>query len=152
MTEQDDLSRRRLRTWIRLLRITRGTERHLREFLRVEHDTTLPRFDVMAALHRHQKPMKMSELSKRLLVSNGNATAVVNRLEKDGLAQRLPSGNDKRVVLVGLTKEGLEQFETLAAANEIEVNNLFSKLGHEELDAIRDLLKRVEGSRNDDDV
>jgi len=77
---------------------------------------------------------------------------VVNRLEKDGLAQRLPSGNDKRVVLVGLTKEGLEQFETLAAANEIEVNNLFSKLGHEELDAIRDLLKRVEGSRNDDDV
>ena len=70
----DELSKRRLRAWLRLLRVTRGTENHLREFLRVNHATTLPRFDVMAALHRAGGPMKMSALSRQLLVSNGNAT------------------------------------------------------------------------------
>lgn len=148
MSSHDSLSTRRLRTWLRLLRITRGTERHLREFLRVEHDTTLPRFDVMAALHRQGTPMKMSELSKKLLVSNGNATTVVDRLEKDGLARRVPSAEDKRVVRVSLTEQGLRRFEELAAANEAEVNALFAQLGHDDLDEIRDLLKRVEGAQN----
>ena len=63
-THDTPLSQRRLRTWIRLLRLTRSTENHLREFLRVNYDTTLPRFDVAAALHREAAPMKMSELSE----------------------------------------------------------------------------------------
>jgi DNA-binding MarR family transcriptional regulator len=67
-----------------------AAEGHLREHLRVNHDTTLPRFDVMAALWRRREGVTMSELSRMLLVSNGNATAVVDRLEKDGLARRTP--------------------------------------------------------------
>ncbi len=51
----DPLSKRRLKMWIRLLGVTRGAERHLREYLRVEHSTTLPRFDVMAALWRRRE-------------------------------------------------------------------------------------------------
>lgn len=85
------LSKRRLKTWIRLLRLTRSVESDLRDFLRTEHDTTLPRFDVMAALYRRREDVTMSELSRMLLVSNGNATAVVDRLEKDGLATRTPA-------------------------------------------------------------
>ena len=49
MSEQ---SKRRLKMWIRLLGVTRAAENHLREHLRVKHETTLPRFDVMAALYR----------------------------------------------------------------------------------------------------
>ncbi len=142
MKPTDALSRRRLRTWIRLLRITHGTENHLREFLRVNHDTTLPRFDVAAALYRVGKPMKMSELSQMLLVSNGNATTVVDRLEKDGLAAREPSAEDKRVVLVGLTSAGNTWFEELADAHENEINALFTNLGHDDLSLIRDLMHR----------
>lgn len=145
----DTLSQRRLRTWIRLLRITRSTERHLREFLRISHATTLPRFDVMAALHRAKTPLKMSELSQLLLVSNGNATNVVDRLEKDGLVQRVPSGRDRRVVLVELTALGLSEFTALARANEAKVNKMFAGLDHADLDMIRDLLKRVEGAVDD---
>ena len=50
MTEP--LSKRRLKLWIRLLRVTRSAEGDLREFLRTQHGSTLPRFDVLAALHR----------------------------------------------------------------------------------------------------
>ena len=85
----DPLSKRRLRLWIRLLRVTRLTEAQLREFLRVEHGSTLPRFDVMSALDRADGDLTMTELSRMLLVSNGNTTTVVDRLELDGLVARL---------------------------------------------------------------
>lgn len=151
MSAQTTLRRRRLRTWLRLLRVTHRTENHLREFLRVNFDTTLPRFDVAAALYRNEGPMKMSELSLQLLVSNGNATTVVERLEKDGIARRVPSEFDRRVVLVELTEAGRRWFEEVARAHEAEIDRLFASLGHDELDTIRDLLHRVEGENNDTD-
>ena len=83
-------SKRRLKMWIRLLGVTRSAENGLREYLRVTHETTLPRFDVMAALFRRREGVTMSELSRMLLVSNGNATAVVDRLEGEGLVLRTP--------------------------------------------------------------
>lgn len=139
----DPLSKRRLKTWIRLLGVTRRAENALREFLRVNHDTTLPRFDVMAALWRRREGVTMSELSRMLLVSNGNATAVVDRLEKDGLARRTPSETDRRTVYVALTDEGIRQFELQAAGHEQELNTLFANLTEADLDALTDILRRA---------
>ncbi len=139
----DPLSKRRLKMWIRLLGVTRMAEQHLREFLRVNHATTLPRFDVMAALYRKRDGVTMSELSRMLLVSNGNATTVVDRLENDGLVRRTQSEADRRTVFVALTPEGLVQFETLAAEHEREVGHVFSGLTEAELDTLTDILKRV---------
>lgn len=139
----DPLSKRRLKMWIRLLGVTRSAESGLREFLRVKHDTTLPRFDVMAALYRRREGVTMSELSRMLLVSNGNATTVVDRLEKDGLVRRTPSETDRRTVFVALTPEGLAQFEGLAADHEAEVSRLFGGLSETDLDVLTDILKRM---------
>ena len=146
MTDPMSLSRRRLRAWIRLLRLTRRSESHLREFLRRTYQTTLPRFDVMAALYRNGGPMKMSELSHVLLVSNGNATAVVDRLERDGLVMRKPVKTDRRVVEVALTEEGCTQFADQATAHEAEVNKLLAGLSHSDLDLLRGLLGQARGS------
>ncbi len=139
----DPASKRRLKLWVRLLAVTRRTEAELREFLRLNHATTLPRFDVMAALYRRQGGVTMSDLSRMLLVSNGNATAVVDRLEKDGLVRRTPSGTDRRTVFATLTPEGLARFEGLAAEHEVEVNRLFGALTEGEVDEMSDLLKRM---------
>ncbi len=118
----------RLKMWIRLLGVTRAAESQLREFLRVHHDTTLPRFDVMAALYRRREGVTMSELSRMLLVSNGNATTVVDRLERDGLVRRTPSDSDRRTVFVALTPEGLTSFEGVAADHERAVARVFATL------------------------
>ena len=139
----DLATKRRLKLWIRLLAVTRRTEAELREFLRVRHATTLPRFDVMAALYRRQGGVTMSDLSRMLLVSNGNATTVVDRLEHDGLVRRTPSGTDRRTVFAALTPEGLARFEGLAAEHEVEVNRLFGALTEGEVDEMSDLLKRM---------
>jgi len=139
----DTLSKRRLKLWVRMLRVTRLAENHLRAYLRAEHDTTLPRFDVMAALYRNRDPVTMSELSRMLLVSNGNATAVVDRLELDGLAQRSPSTTDRRAVFVALTKAGAALFETLAANHETQIDQLFGNLTEAELDNVTEILRRM---------
>ncbi len=133
--------------WIRLLGVTRTAEGQLREFLRVRHDTTLPRFDVLAALYRRREGVTMGELSRLLLVSNGNATTVVDRLERDGLVRRTPSEADRRTVHVALTPEGLGQFEGLAVDHEAEVNRLFATLSEADLDTLTEILKRMGGAR-----
>lgn len=138
-----DLSKRRLKMWIRLLGVTRASENHLRDYLRVNHDTTLPRFDVMAALWRRREGVTMSELSRMLLVSNGNATAVVDRLEADGLVRRTPSASDRRTVFVALTEAGGAAFDRLAAGHEAEVDTLFAGLSEADTDALTDILKRM---------
>ncbi|MCC7319876.1 MAG: MarR family transcriptional regulator [Rubellimicrobium sp.] len=139
----DPLSKRRLKMWIRLLGATRAAEGRLREFLRVNHDTTLPRFDVMAALYRRREGVTMSELSRMLLVSNGNATTVVDRLEREGLVARRPSETDRRTVFVALTPEGFARFEGLAADHEVEVSRIFAGLSEADLDTLTDILKRM---------
>ncbi len=143
----DPLSKRRLKMWIRLLGVTRSTEGRLREFLRVSHDTTLPRFDVLAALWRRREGITMSELSRMLLVSNGNATTVVDRLEKDGQVKRTPSVVDRRTVYVGLTEEGFRVFEQLAADHEAELNRAFEHVDEADLDALTAILKRMGSER-----
>ena len=136
-------SKRRLKMWIRLLGVTRAAENELREYLRLKHETTLPRFDVMAALYRRREGVTMSELSRMLLVSNGNATAVVDRLEGEGLVLRTPSEVDRRTVHVALTAEGLKAFATMAEGHEAEVARLFAALTDDELDQMTAILKRI---------
>ncbi|MDO5641602.1 MAG: MarR family transcriptional regulator [Paracoccus sp. (in: a-proteobacteria)] len=140
------LALRRLRLWIRILGVTRQVESRLREFLRVDHDTTLPRFDVMAMLHRRPDGLAMTELSRMLLISNGNATAVVNRLVQDGLVERILSDEDRRRVTVRLTPEGARAFETVAADHLAMIDALFAELDETDLDAMRDSFQRLRNS------
>ena len=99
-------SKDRLRLWIRLLRASRTIEAELRERLKKEFDTTLPRFDVMAALYRAPEGMLMSDLSRFLLVSNGNVTGIIDRLVSEGLVTRARRNGDRRTSMVRLTDSG----------------------------------------------
>lgn len=142
------LSKRRLRMWLRMLGVTRSTETALRGYLRENHGTTLPRFEVLAALRRREEPTPMGELSRMLLVSNGNATDVVTRLEKDGLVLRTPCTADRRTVRVRLTEAGRRRFDSMAAGYEAEVSRLFETLDDSDLDAMRTILRRITPRRD----
>ena len=117
-----------LRLWLKLLKVTRRVESELRENLRTEFDSTLPRFDVMAALNRFPKGLKMSELSEVLKVSNGNVTGIVDRLVKDGLIIRSEAPNDRRALIVRLTKRGDEEFLRQAVAHHRWVDELLGSI------------------------
>lgn len=136
-------SKERLRLWLRMLRVTRQVEAALREKLRLEFDSTLPRFDVMAALYRDREGLKMNELSKRLRVSNGNVTGIVDRLAEDGLVERIAIEGDRRATLVRLTSSGCDAFTVMAKAHEGWVNELLDGVDAEDAHHIGELLHRL---------
>lgn len=136
-------SKQRLRLWLRLLRATRSIEAELRERLRETYDTTLPRFDVLAALHRAGDGLKMSELSRVLMVSNGNVTGIVDRLVADGLIERVPIPGDRRATLVRLTEEGRTRFEAMAAEHERWIDDMLVSLSDAEVAAMIGPLERA---------
>jgi DNA-binding MarR family transcriptional regulator len=120
------LSKQRLRMWIRLLRAARGIEVELRERLRKQFAITLPQFDVMAALARNETGMNMTELSRILMVSNGNVTGIIDRLAADRLVLRQAPATDRRSYIVRLTPKGAAQFAVVAKAHEGWIDELLS--------------------------
>ena len=144
-SQLEPASKTRLRLWLKLLKSTRQVESALREKLRTEYASTLPRFDVMAALERHPQGLKMSELSRVLRVSNGNVTGIVDRLVDDAVAQRAPVPGDRRAVLIRLTPKGRREFDRLAAAHEGWIDALLGDLNPAqtlELTELLDLIPR----------
>jgi DNA-binding MarR family transcriptional regulator len=129
----------RLRLWLRLLKTTRGIEATLRENFRDAFGTTLPRFDVMAALSRFDEGLKMSEISGVLKVSNGNVTGIVDRLADDGMLVRVAVPGDRRAQRVRLTQRGQEEFARQAAAHEGWISDALENFSAEEA---RDVLTR----------
>lgn len=124
-------SKERLRLWLRLLRASRGIEAELRERLRITYGVTLPQFDVLAALARRADGVTMTELSRYLMVSNGNVTGIVARLVADGLVARKAVPDDRRATAVQLTDRGHAAFATMAEVHEVWINELlgdFSKV------------------------
>ncbi|HEV2900984.1 MAG TPA: MarR family transcriptional regulator [Pseudaminobacter sp.] len=142
------MTKQRLRVWLRMLKATKLVEATVRENLRVEFDTTLPRFDVLAALYRFEDGLKMSELSTALRVSNGNVTGIVERLVADGLVLRIPVAGDKRATLVRLTKKGRETFARMAEAHAGWVNGILGDLSDEDCEQAIGILETVGRSPN----
>lgn len=136
-------SKERLRLWLKLLKASRLVEADLRERFRSQFDTTLPRFDVMAALSRSPKGLRMSELSSELKVSNGNVTGIVERLVSEGLIVRVPVDDDRRAMIVRLTGKGRETFGLLAAEHESWVDGLLGGVGPAEARGLGRALDRI---------
>jgi len=130
------LSKQRLRLWIRILRAARAIEAEVRERLRVQFDVTLPQFDVMAALERKPDGMTMTELSRFLMVSNGNVTGIIDRLVKDRLVSREPTAEDRRALIVRLTPRGLKDFTAMAKAHQGWVDTLLSDFDASDTDVL----------------
>jgi DNA-binding MarR family transcriptional regulator len=136
-------SKRRLRLWLRLYAASSVIEREMRRFLRMRFATTLPRFDLMAALERAPEGLTMGELSRRLMVSGGNVTSIVAGLERDGLVCRRQPASDRRTSYVALTELGRAAFMAMAAEHERWIDKLLADVADADIDALTDLLAEL---------
>lgn len=129
-----------LRTWLKLLTCTTLISAELRRQLREQFDFTLPRFDMLAQLDREPGGLVLTELSKRLMVSPGNVTPIMNRLVEEGYITRATSSLDRRVQIVCLTADGRRKFRRMAKKHGQWVNAMMSGLALEERRALSGLL------------
>lgn len=130
----------RLKLWLTMLRSARHIEYALRDRLKTEFDTTLPRFDVMAVLFRMEEGMTMTQLSDHLVVSNGNVTGIVDRLEQEGFVERITDENDRRTTLVTMTEEGRIDFSYMAIAHQEWINELLDAVSVDDAHLLTDKL------------
>lgn len=129
-----------VRLWLRLLSCTMVIEKQVRRGFAENFETTLPRFDVLAALARHPDGMTMGELSRSLLVSNGNVTGLVQKLVRDGFATLEASSTDRRASMARLTQSGLAHFNELADAHHSWIDDMLSDLSGNQRELLFDLL------------
>ncbi len=140
-----------LRVWLRALTLTNMVEQRVRTRLREEYEVTLPRFDVMAALYNLPEGVSMGDISRWLMVSNGNVTGIAERLEREGLVHRHPRPEDRRSQLVRLTDTGRTAFEAMAGDHEEWIATMLWGLSEEDVEQLYYLLGKAKQSVLDSD-
>lgn len=135
-----------LRLWLRLLTCTMLVERHIKARLRERFGMSLPRFDLMAQLERAPEGLKMSELSRRLMVSGGNVTSLVDQLVREGMVERRDVPGDRRASAVRLTAQGRSSFLAMAREHEGWIVEFTQGLPVADRDRLYQLLGRFKRS------
>ena len=135
-----------LRVWLRLLSCSNMIEAEIRRRLRREFGVTLPWFDALAQLYREADGLTMSTLSRRLMVTNGNATSLIDRLEREGHVERRTEPLDQRVQRVRLTRRGRAAFSRMHPAHRRWISELLADSKQSDLTRLHGLLANLKVS------
>ena len=142
-------TKQHLRLWLKMLKTTGAIEGLLQARLKQKCQTTLPRFDVLAALDHHPEGLRMSELSKFIMVSNGNVTGIANRLLEEGLISRQADALDGRVQMLRLTNIGKQEFTAMAEQHAAWIDEYLAPIAGQDLEHFISLLDKVKNQLGD---
>lgn len=135
-----------LRLWLRLLTCSNLIEATVRRNLRERFATTLPRFDILAQLDRVPQGLSLGALSKRMMVSNGNVTGLIERLAAEGLVEAKTPSSDRRRQIVRLTPAGKAAFDAMTPEHEDWIADLMAELDRRDMIALYDGLAKLKDS------
>ncbi|MBI2206856.1 MAG: MarR family transcriptional regulator [Candidatus Rokubacteria bacterium] len=127
--------------WLRLLRVQALLEKEVRRELGA--DFTLPQFDVLNQLARRPDGMTFVDLSRQLLVTAGNLTGIVDRLERDRLVRRRPHPADRRAARLTLTPRGWKAVSEAVPVHHETIARMLALLPRRDLAQLRVLLGRL---------
>jgi DNA-binding MarR family transcriptional regulator len=140
-----DMNIEKLRTWLILLRRVGSLKKSVDASFNESFGVSLSRFDVLAALERSDKNgLKAGELTKLLVVTDGNTTQVTNKLVRDGLLIRKPDDQDRRCVIYALTEAGTNMFHEMAANNMKQIVHIFRNFNAQDLTTLQALLDKFD--------
>ena len=107
-----------------------------------DYGLTTPQFGTLEALY-HLGPLSLGELAEKLLVTGGNVTYVMDRLEDQGLVYRYRRPDDRRVIQARLTAEGRELVADVFPDHASHIEHLSRHLTSEEQTLLAGLLKKL---------
>ena len=132
-----------VRLWLRLFSCSAQIEQQIRARLRERFAMTLPRFDYLAQLERFPDGLRLTDLSRYLMVTGGNVTVLTTQLFADGFIERLADPLDGRSTLVRLTATGRRRFLRMASEHEDWLVELLAGFEPTHRDALYELLGRL---------
>jgi DNA-binding MarR family transcriptional regulator len=138
-----------VRAWVRILAVHKRALAAIREDL--EHEMTLPRFDLLANLVRGDG-QTLASLSRSMLVTAGNLTGLVDRAARDGLVERRADPSDRRAWRVHLTPKGQRAFRDAERRHAARVAKVFSALSPAEIATLTRLLDKLRTTLRTPDI
>jgi DNA-binding MarR family transcriptional regulator len=132
-----------VKLWLRMLSCSTQIEQEIRSRLRQRFATTLPRFDYLAQLERHPDGLRMNALTRYLMVTGGNVTALTDQLVAEGWVARTPDAADRRSLIVKLTRLGRTRFLAMAAEHEGWLLDMLSGFDAAQRDQLYDTLGKL---------
>jgi DNA-binding MarR family transcriptional regulator len=137
-------TRESVRTHLRIATCYNLLMREARQRVANRWNLTLPQFEVLAELARADaRGFTFVELSRLLLVTSGNLTGIVDRLEEQRLVERAPDDKDRRVIRVALTSKGRRVTALMLPAHAADIEEILSFMPRAALTALSELLGRL---------
>lgn len=130
-----------LYVWLRLARVFQRIDRRTADHLR-RWDLSLAQFDVLVQVGVAEG-MTQQELANKLLVTKGNISQLIERLERRGLVRRCQEGRASRLYL---TMDGRALRAQVMPAQEALICEQFESLSADDLARLRDILARLDRS------
>ena len=134
-------TRESVRTHLRIATCYNLLMREARQRIASRWSLTLPQFDVLAELARAENGgFTFVELSRLLLVTSGNLTGIVDRLEQLRLVERQPDARDRRVIRVALTEKGRRLTDEVLPAHAADIEEILGFMPRPALNQLSKLL------------
>lgn len=130
-----------LKLWVVLARAHNAVQAHLQDHV-ARHDLTLTEFAILEVLF-HKGPLLLGEVQRRILVSSGGVTYLVDRLERKGLVERRECREDRRARYAALTPQGEQLISEVFPEHARCIQRVLGELSTEEQRTATTLLRRL---------
>lgn len=99
-------------------------------------------FHVLKVL-KGRGPLPMSEIGRRVCISKSNMTSLIDKLVENGLAERMPDKNDRRVINIALTQKGNDIIKEWHVHSSQDIKNKLSSISDEDLETFHESIKNI---------
>lgn len=107
-----------------------------------QHGLNPTEFGVLEVLY-HKGPQPLQQIGEKILISSGNITYVVDKLEKKQLLVRKPCAEDRRVIFAELTEKGNQFLAEIFPPHKLAIEKAVNGLAPEEKRQAIELLKKL---------
>lgn len=97
-------------------------------------------FNILRILKGAGEPLKVQTIKERMIERAPNATRLMDKLCAKNFIERIPCPDDRRVVHIAITDEGLKLLKEISSKMNF---NLLENLNEEEAGILSDLLDKI---------
>lgn len=136
------------------MRAQATTKRELAAELQEQHALTMSAYEALYVLSRAEgRRLKRVELAERLVLTPSGITRLLEGLEADGFVEKVSCETDLRISYAQLTDAGVEKLEQASCGHTGSIRTVFEeRLSAEEIEQLAELLGKLPGALDEDDV
>ena len=130
----------RVKAMLNILYTANWISSHQNDFFK-QFGLSPQQYNILRILRGAKAPIKVQTIKERMVERAPNLTRLTDKLCDKNLIERIPFEGDRRVVLIGITKQGLELLEKIDPQS--PQLNLLKNLNEEEANQLSDLLDKM---------